>query len=115
MLYNKKQTETYTRAYNISIENPLEDTPLIRFNEELVEVKPDGTTEVVGRAVSRHVSQWLPEELLVTEFNVLNPMTGDVMTTATYGDVQVMMYSLYIHLANIRDNSPMDLPAEESA
>lgn len=113
MLYNQKQTETYTRAYNISIENPLGETPLIRFNEELVEVKPDGSAEVVGRAGNHHVSQWLPEELMSTEFNVLHPETGDALGTATYGEMQVMLHSLYLHLAFIRDNPVMDAPVEE--
>lgn len=88
----------WQRAHTINISNNYNQTPVINFfEEEIVEI--DGTTyqKNVG-----HISETMIEP--TTQFTLLNPLDGTAIGTATYQDLQVMLYSLYLNLANRRDN-----------
>lgn len=111
MLYNQKKADLYTRAYNVTIENPLDGVPFVRFNEELIELTEFGTRGV-GRA-GHHVAVSFHPELAETEFTVYHPVTGEEVATSTYGNLQAMVYSLYLHLAAIRDADELQLAEGE--
>ena len=41
-------------------------------------------------------------------FDVMHPITGAVISTATYQDVYVLLSSLYLSLATARDTPPVE-------
>lgn len=99
-------TKTFQRSYKATVYNPNKGTPSIRYNEEKV-------TRVTEDSVTTDTTEGLPDflekELTVansgTTFNLLNPTDGSSLgTTATFADVQVLLYSLYFHLATERDS-----------
>jgi len=110
--YKEEQltADKWVRSNRVTITNPYQGVPKITFGEEEITLLSD------GRAVN------LPLQGLVqgftdptTVFPVLNPVTGeDTGTTATYGDLYVMLHSLYISLAKIRDaeQAVVDTPTE---
>lgn len=103
MLYKKTTTDVYTRARVIAIDNPLPTegiTPSIRFNEELA------TSE--GHSVGPAGYCSMPFEA-DGEFPIINPITGEEVGTATHQELQVLLYSLYFHVANVRDNTPAEV------
>lgn len=87
----------YTRSPQVRISNPLGGVPSIQFKEEDVVVTDDGN--VVQPKGALHESLTDPS----VTFDVLNPLDDSVLTTATYQDVYNMIYSLYRHLAGLRD------------
>lgn len=90
----------YTRAMGVQVSNG--DThKAIEFQEERVINLSDG--EVIRRPGGRVYSPFTTENAL-TAFPILDPTTGvDTGMTATYQDVYVQLYSLYLHLAAERD------------
>lgn len=116
MLYKEETVEVYTRASDIMITNPLPSAglpPQIRFNEERAVKQPDG--ELVSLGGFSGVCQLaLTPDTASTSFDLLHPETNAVLGSATYQDLQVMLYSLYIHAADLRDNEaphdPVPLP-----
>lgn len=96
-------TTTYVRSNLITVDNPLGLPPAITFIEEMVEKVGDDDPEAVADAGS--VSKTLTPANALTTFDLLNPEDNTVVGSATYQDFQVMLYSLYIHLATERDNA----------
>lgn len=89
----------WQRAYKVIIDNVYNSVPTVTFNEE--EIISTGTTNI-----SKHISS------LVEHFNdptksfpLINPLDGTEIGTATYQDVYVLLSSLYINLANQRDQA----------
>ena len=115
--YSEKQVTSYTRAKIIHIENPLDATPTIDFHEEEVltttvqVLDPDGNPQPVtsdfpmGSAGSIVTEMFDPQTNANEEFQLLNSETGDSLGTMTYQEIQVALYSLYIHCATKRDNA----------
>jgi len=108
-LYNEQTTtttQTYTtfdRARTITIDNPNGLPPQITFVEERIR-REDGKDDVNLGQVGKLSKQFLPENAL-TSFPLKNPLDGSLLgVSATYQDLQVMLYSLYFHLAEERDN-----------
>lgn len=99
--YSEKTVTSYTRAETISIRNLLNNPPMIQFNEEEVIVTPEGTEHPTGFA-GVHVNEVLYDTNIGEEFNLIDE-NGDVSGTATYGQFQQMLYSLYLHVAAKRD------------
>lgn len=100
MLYKQTTTDVYTRARVIAIDNPLPAeglAPSVRFNEELA--TSDGWS--VGPA--GHCSMTFEAD---GEFPIIHPITGEALGTATHQELQVLLYSLYFHVATVRDNTP---------
>lgn len=99
-------TKTYQRSYKATVYNPLNKTPSIRYDEETVtEVTEDGATEITSDGISQFLEEQLTTDNASTSFNLLNPLDGSSLgTTSTYADVQVLLYSLYFHLATERDS-----------
>lgn len=106
MLYREEEAKVYTRASDILINNPLPESglvPQIRFNEEFVVTRGE---ESIPQGPSGACFLQLTPETAGTEFNLLHPVTDEVIGTATYQDLQVLLYSLYLHAAELRDNAP---------
>lgn len=107
-LYNEETsvetitTTTFDRSYKITVQNPHNGTPSIEFEEETIKRTNDGST-IQDMSLGRISS--LKESFTGSmTFDLLNPLTGDPLgTTATDADLQVLLYSLYFHLATERD------------
>jgi len=101
---NYKQTsvvgESWVRAYSIIINNLINQPKTIHFQEEKAIVTDDG--DVLTKRVGE-VSEKFNDENANTEFDLLNPETGEVIRTTTYSEVYAILHSLYMHLAVERD------------
>lgn len=89
------------RSYRVIANNPANGARSIRFDEEWLTELNDGRliNEPAG-GIARDFSE--PQ----TEFDVLNPETGEIVGKSTYLQVYVLLHSLYMHLAVERDNMP---------
>lgn len=101
---NYKQSEitgeSWQRAARVVIENPRNGVPAITFIEEKVIVNGE---EIIVPAGS--VSEpFLPENYL-EEFPLYHPETGEIVGSATYQDVYVILHNLYLHVAAKRDGA----------
>ncbi len=96
MEYRNKTATVYMRALGVGIANELNSVPAIRFNEEWV---VDGIGQGFNGSSLRATVE-NPSEA----FNLLNLETGEVVGSATYNDVVIMISSLYYYLADKRDN-----------
>lgn len=121
MIYNDKQVQAYTRAGSVLVHNPRPDeamNPSITFNEEHVVdgMHAPGEMEVLPAARLR--VEATPEKL-GESFDLRHPETGDVIGTATWYDLQVILFSAYLHTAAVRDElkarPPADIPADPDA
>ena len=110
--YNQTTTngESWQRANKIIVDNDLGGMPSIRFQEEVVTQLADGSVTSKKLGV---ISESMNESNASTEFELYNPLTGEVIpqATSTYQDVQVLLYSLYMHLAISRDRGPSPYPS----
>lgn len=93
--------ESYVRANSVNVTNA-ESNKFILFNEERV-INLEGG-EILRKPFGSVSSSFTPENAN-TEFQVLNPGTGEPIdgATMTYADVYAALYSLYLHLATERD------------
>lgn len=96
------------RSYRVVANNPASGARSIRFDEEWLTELDDGRfiNEPAGGIV-RDFSE--PG----TQFDMLNPETGEVIGKASYLQVYILLHSLYMHLALERDNTPPPEPAPE--
>lgn len=92
--------QKWTRSNSVSIINPYQGTPVIRFGEEEIAILSDGKTVNTPLAgVSEAFSD--PSKT----FPLINPQTGELTgSSASYQDIYVLLHSLYIALATARDN-----------
>lgn len=103
------QANAWTRAFRIVLENPRNAVASALFYEEkVVKIGDDEVSKPFG-----HVKETFTPENANTTFPLLNPQTGDVIGTASYGQVYAIMHSLYIHLANERDIQNLPAPTPE--
>lgn len=94
----------WVRASRVVVDNPYQGMPAIEFTEEQV-------LSVGGDVFKSHkgavtVDFANPEKT----FQLIHPVTGVVLGTVTHQDVQVILYSLYLDLAQARDASIEVLP-----
>lgn len=89
----------WTRAKRIIIENPKDQIASILINEE--DVIEFDTKETIIPSTSLYETFSDPSK----SFNLLNPTDDSIIGSATYQEVYIMLYSLYIYLANQRDNT----------
>ncbi len=108
-LYNEQTntetitTTTFDRSYRVVVENPNNGIPTIRYEEETIKRVTGEDDKSLGAIGS--VSESLTTANASESFQLKNPITGDNLgSTSTYGDLQVLLYSLYFHLADKRDN-----------
>jgi hypothetical protein len=93
------QEQRFTRSYMVTVANPLNGTPSIRYDEERISRK-NGIDVRLGYV--GNVTEFLTPANLDDTFDLILP-GGEVVGEATYGQVQLFLYSLYFHLAAKRD------------
>jgi len=124
MMDYKETTETiarkeWRRAENVVISNPFQGMPTITFNEENMICLGDSAYLPGPGVTDPKVQADFSDS--TKEFPLLHPVTGEVIGTAKYQDIYVMVYSLYMALAAerdvkmIADAQPVEEPIEESA
>jgi hypothetical protein len=97
----------YTRAHTITLNFPHPSTGLansIHFYEQNVIEKADGTEVVLPDTVGQaHIDA--PMEVMSTEFPLWDMATEEPIdgAVATYGELATLLYSLYFHAAEKRD------------
>lgn len=100
---NYKETSvagtSWQRAHTINISNNYNEAPVMTFYEEEI-------LEMAGSTYKKDAGN-IREVLTgpLTEFPLLNPIDGTLIGTAKYQDIQVMLFSLYLHLASLRDSA----------
>lgn len=99
---------SYQRGRTLIFENPLNSTPSVLIVEERATRLDDRVIlERIGE-IRKSVS-----DLSIT-FQLRNPLTNELIgATSTYQDLYVLLFSLYWHLAELRDaeaqtESPQD-------
>ena len=97
---NYKQTEisgeSWTRAYQVLIQNPHNETPRIEFFEEEIAQFGDKILKSRAGVIAEVFSD--PN----AEFDLVDEDMAPI-GTATYADAHAMLRSLYLHLAAKRD------------
>ena len=91
--------KSWRRAYSVTVINAYAQTPTIQFGEEDRTTLPDGRSMVTNNT---SVGTALDDP--TKAFPILHPITGEVIGQATYQDVYVTLFSLYMALAAERDN-----------
>lgn len=92
------EVKTWRRAHTLTILNPYNRIPTIKCDEEDLAMLPDGRMMVVNNTV---VESAFTDP--AKEFPLIHPATGQVIGTAMYQDLYVLLSSLYLHLAGERD------------
>lgn len=97
--------EKWTRAKELVFQNPLGRNPQVIIHEQdAIDISGVETTIETHAKIHRIFTQ----ENALTEFPLLNPITGEELgSTATYQDIQVMLYSFYIAEHERRYNPPI--------
>ncbi len=100
---------TYVRPYQTISLGPLGGQNSLTVFEEKITVLSDASTarSDLGTPEIVHVVTD-PDEA----FNLIHPVTGAVTGSMTFAQLKVQMYSLYLHMAGLRDD---ELAAEEAA
>lgn len=101
MLYNTSTFEDtvsvtrFERAHRIEMSNPLGGVPQLMFVTSWVELDNETGVET-QKEMSRSISDAVvdPSE----SFNVYDT-EGNLVTTATYGEVAGLLYNLFFHVA----------------
>ena len=100
---------SHVRAHTVVFNNN-EQYKSAEFHEEKVIVMEDGD---VIRKRTGAINEAFTVENSVNEFPVIDPISGqDTGTTASYGQVYALLYSLYLELAVNRDE---EVAAAEAA
>lgn len=91
-------TATYEYCHKVEVFNPLNGTPTIAFRTSTVEDDGKGneTLTEYGRTLWQTKG---PNET----FNLIHPVTGDVVGTLDTDTVQLALYSLFFHIAEKQD------------
>lgn len=101
---NYKETNvtgtSYVRANEVTVRNVLDGYKGIMYVEEEV--------SILGEKIMREnvgaLHQEFTAENASTEFPLLNPVTNEpIGATATFQEVYVLLFSLYYHMAALRD------------
>jgi len=102
-----KTVSKYVRASAIAFYNPLTGRPYVGVSEDIVQVNEDGslsqTDENLQDQGVKGISFSFDPESDNETMNILDPSDGAVTGTMTYAEVYNAVYSLYFHLAAIRD------------
>jgi hypothetical protein len=102
-LYRNEQigdVTTYVRPYQTISTGPLNAPNSMTIFEEKIMILPDASTQRIpldSAEIQATITD--PNEV----FNIVNPSTGAVTGTTTFAQLKVQMYSLYLHLAAVRD------------
>lgn len=100
--------EAWHRSNGVNIQNKYNTIPTIEFYEEKI--------VQAGNDILATTTGTLKESLTspLTEFEILDPDTGiSVGQKAQYKDIYILLHSLYIHLATLRDQELENQPIQE--
>lgn len=106
--YNERPlNRMYARAHTITFNFPHESVglpPSVHFYEHNVIEDLDGNEHALPETVSQ-ADLDVPPETFGTSFGLRNLATEEEIpgATATYGEVATLLYSLYFHVAALRD------------
>jgi len=90
--------QSWIRAAQVIINNPLNGVPEVTFVEERVVSTSEGVQKTRVSSVDESMHD------TTTRLDIYDPLTGlKTGATASYGDVYNMLFSLYMTLANKRD------------
>jgi hypothetical protein len=94
----------WTRSWQVNVENKIGKIPRIDFFEE---VAVDTGDEIITKLVPGQISETFSDPSKT--FNLINPLDGSVIGTASYQDLYIILSSLYLDLAVKRDiaNTPV--------
>jgi hypothetical protein len=104
-----KTLRKYVRASAIAFYNPLNANPYVGISEEFVEVDSDGNNmrsldeSVRDAGIAPINFEFTPEKISDT-MDIIDPTNGNVLSSMSYGEVYSIIYSLYWHLAQLRDS-----------
>lgn len=97
--YRSDKISGWQRAFGVQVNNPLGGIPIITFSEEVVIVN-DGKKIILPSALaSLSTDMTNPDSPIL----LLNPFDDSEIGYGTYGQIQVLLYSLYKQLAKERD------------
>lgn len=102
------QGDSYVRSYRITIENGLNHTPSIKFDEEMV-INIEGIQTIIpyGNVFNQCSEDFITSgsgSNLNEEFDIIVPATFlPTGETLTYLEVHNILHSLYFHVAQKRD------------
>lgn len=97
--------ESYKRSNKIEVINDLNTPPRIFFHEEKIFNYGDDIAKIQEGLCAETLTAENHEET----FALRDPQTGDLLgATATYAQFAAMLYSLYWHVAEKRDNPPVE-------
>lgn len=105
------QGTSWLRASRITIKNPKNEIPHLYITEEKVINTQEG--EILTNC--GELFEMFTPSNANTQFNLLNSSSGEITGTATYQDVYEMLYSVYIHLATIRDTPIVEVSPSETS
>ena len=91
----------WTRSWQVVVENKYNQAPNVCFFEETIVDVGDGTP--VSKLVPGQITEYFTDPSKT--FDLVHPVTGAVIGSATYQDIYVMLSSLYLSLANKRDGN----------
>lgn len=93
---------TYVRPMQTISTGPLEGPNTLTIFEEKIVVLPDQSVLHVPLATPElHAEITNPDEV----FNLIHPVTGAITGQTTFAQLKIQMYSLYVHLAALRDQA----------
>lgn len=102
--YKEGMLKSKQRARQVIITNELNQMPIIEFVEEITLTEG---TKIISKTPVGKIMEGLVDPSTV--FPMVHPDTGDALGEATYGQVYVLLYSLYRFLADRRD-APVPIP-----
>lgn len=110
---NYKETEVtgqqWIRCFDVRCRNPYIGVKEIEFSEEIAINSGD---TVITQPTGSRITEQFNESNANALFDLLNPETGESFGTASYGQFYAMVHSLYMHLADKRDNPPAPVEPE---
>lgn len=96
---------SWQRAWRVECENPLDGQRAIVFHEELVVVNAGDN---VIRTPNGYLGVPFSDANAATQFDLLNPATGETVGSATFAQVYQLLHSLYMHAAHLRDEAAVE-------
>lgn len=90
---------TYVRPYQTISSGPLSGQNCMTISEEQILILPDASVVHVPLTSELRATITDPNEA----FDLLHPVTGAVIGSMTFLQLYTQMYSLYRHLAAVRD------------
>jgi hypothetical protein len=95
------ETVSWTRSNKVIVSNEYGQVPYISFFEEQKIKLPDGTIVQGKLDTKRNITESFADP--TKPLTLLHPVTGEIIGTATYQDIYIILNSLYIQLAKARD------------